>query len=1122
MPHANFVHLHTHTDYSLLDGACRIKDLAILAQKYNLPALAITDHGNMFGAIEFYKTMEDAGIKPIIGQEVYVAPKERTDRQAVEGVTSFHLTLLVKNEKGYKNLLKLSSAGWLEGFYYKPRVDKALLREHSAGLIALSGCLKGEVPYWIVKNNLQRAKDVADEFLSIFGQGDFYLEMMRLGLKENDIVNGELMEISNQLNIPLVATNDCHYIGKEDVEAHDILLCLQTHQEIDESKRLKFESHDLYFKSPEEMINLFSDHPQAIKNSLEIAEKCNLRLDLDSKNIRLPGYKLPPEYNSIEDYFSAVAEQGFKNRYPKPTKNAQERFEYELKTIKDLGYSGYFLMIRDIIEEAKKRNVPVGPGRGSAVGSLICYCLGITEPELDPIKYGLLFERFLNPDRISMPDIDIDIGDEKRDEVVNYITEKYGKDSVCQIITFGTMGARGAIRDVGRVLKVPYAVMDRLAKLIPFDSSITEALEIPDVAELISKNEELQKVVKIAIKLEGFARHASTHASGIVVAPGKLTDSLPLFKSEKDLISTQYSMECIEQIGLAKIDILGLRTLTVIEKTLQQINKKSTREIPPDDAKTFHLLKKGTTVGIFQLESEGMKDILRKFKPDNFDDIMAVIALYRPGPMGGATKERFIRCKHGQEKPTYLHPLLEQSLKETYGTILYQEQVMQVASQVGGFTLGEADILRRAMSKKTPEVMEAKKKAFIEGSAKKNVPENIANQIFDLIAPFAGYGFNKSHSAGYALIAYQTAYLKANYPLEFIIATLTSEAQDTDRIKLLLDECRKMKIEILPPDINHSKVEFTKENGQNPQSPEHSLGKIRFGFSALKNMGITAAQEVVDKQPFDSFADFLARVTPNRKTGESLIKSGAFDKIEPDRKLLMDVLNNKESSQLGLFLKPEKPEKTDEEWGKAELLSWEKEAFGFYFSGHPLEKYTDELAALNIMAIKDLGGRTAGEEITIGGVVIRKKVLKDRDMSFITVEDFTGTAEVVVYNNVFNVNTVEADEPLLIKGRISDYRDTTTIRAVKITELANIRKDFVKFIDIKINIIGLDDSYWTNLHKILESSPGECEVFLHLKAETDDESILKLENKINPTRNVFTKIRTLFGEEAVTLGISPV
>lgn len=1117
MPHAQFTHLHIHTDYSLLDGACKIKDLSNLAQKYNLPALAITDHGNMFGAIEFYKIMENAGIKPIIGQEVYVAPKSLSERNSVEGVNFFHLTLLVKNERGYKNLLKLSSIGFLDGFYYKPRVDKTALREHSEGLIALSGCLKGEIPYWITKDNVQRAKDVADEFVAIFGQGDFYLEMMRLGLKENDLVNGKLMEISTEMNIPLVATNDCHYISKDDVEAHDILLCLQTHQDIEESKRLKFESQELYFKSPDEMMTLFSDHPDAVANTIKIAEQCNLRLNLDSTTLRLPEYKLPEGYTSIDEYITKVAEDGLKQRYPTPTKQITDRLKYELDTIKTMGYPAYFLMIKDIVDEAKKRNIPVGPGRGSAAGSLVCYCLGINK--FDPVKYNLLFERFINPERISLPDVDIDIGDERRDEIVNHITEKYGKDSVCQIITFGTMGARGAIRDVGRVLKIPYAVVDRLAKLIPFDSSIADALELPEVASLISKTEELQKVVKIASKLEGTARHASIHASGIVIAPKKLIDSLPLFKSEKDIISTQYSMESIEKIGLSKIDILGLRTLTVIEHTLEQINKKSAKELPLDDIKTFNLLKKGNTVGVFQLESEGMKDILRKLKPEMFTDIVAVIALYRPGPMGGATKDSFIRCKHGEEKPKYLHPLLEKSLSETYGTILYQEQVMQIASQVGGFTLGEADILRRAMSKKTPEVMEEKKKAFIEGSVKKGVSEDIAAQIFELIVPFAGYGFNKSHSVGYALIAYQTAWLKANHPLEFMASTLTSEYQDTDRIKVLLDECKKMKIEILPPDINKSKLDFLPEKDKNRE--ERGTGKIRFGLAALKNMGKSAAAEIIEKQPFTSFVDFLNRAAPNRKTCESLIKAGAFDIMEPNRKLLMDTFNNKESSQLGLFLKPT-AEKTDEEWGKTERLLWEKEAFGFYFSGHPLEKYTDELAALGVTEIKDLGGRAVGEEISISGVVIRKKVLKDRDVSFITVEDLTGTTEVVVYNNIFNVNTLDSDEPILIKGRLSEYRETTSIRANKIIEMAKIRKEFISRIDITVNIMGLDENYWANLRKIFESSPGEYPVFLHLKDEAGDETLLKAGFKINPTRTVFGKIRTLFGEGAVTLGLSPI
>ncbi|MDD2889891.1 MAG: DNA polymerase III subunit alpha [bacterium] len=1105
MPHAHFVHLHVHTDYSLLDGACKIEKLAKLAQEYKLPALAITDHGNMFGAIEFYKAMENAGVKPIIGQEAYMAPKSRKDRQPVDGVSYFHLTLLAKNEKGYRNLMKLSSEGWLEGHYYRPRIDKEILREYSEGLIGLSGCLKGEVPYWIIKGNLNLAKQIASEYLSIFGEGNFYFELMRLGLEENDIANGELIKIGAELNIPLVATNDCHYLNQDDVEAHDVLLCLQTHSEKDDVKRLKFGSDKLYFKSPEEMIALFSDHPEAISNTLKIAEQCNLRLDLDSKNIRLPGYKLPEGYTSIEDYLTFIAKEGFNSRYPTPAKVIQERFEYELNTIKKMGYPGYFLMIRDIVDEAKKRNVPVGPGRGSAVGSLICYCLGITE--LDPIKYGLLFERFLNPERIAMPDIDIDIGDERRDEIVTYITERYGKDSVSQIITFGTMGARGVVRDVARVLKIPYPIADKLAKLIHPTSSIAEAIETPEVKSFVEKMEGIPHLIQIASKLEGLARHASMHASGILVAPDKLIDVVPLFKSEGDTISTQYSMESVEKIGLAKIDILGLRTLSVIYHTLEKINKKDPKEIPLGDAKTFNMLKKGHSIGVFQLESEGMKDILRKLKPENFTDIMALIALYRPGPLGGATKDSIIKCKHGEETPKYLHPLLEPILKDTYGTILYQEQVMQIASRVGGFSLGKADILRRAMSKKTPEVMEEQKKSFIEGSIKNNVPEKIANQIFELIVPFAGYGFNKSHSAGYALLAYQTAYLKANHPNEFMAALLTSEYQTTDRIKFLIDECKRMKIEILPPDINTSEVDFKVEGN-----------KIRFGFATLKNIGKNAAIEVMNKRPFSSFADFLARVTPNRKTGESLIKSGAFDSLDKDRKALMDILNNKTTSQLGLFFESEEKE-VDEEWNKAELLSWEKEAFGFYFSGHPLERYIDEIAAMRISTITDLATRSLGEEITIGGVVTRRKVLKDKEFSFITVEDFSGIIEVMVYNNVFDISAINADEPLIIKGRLSERNEIHSVKASKIIALEKIRKEFINKIDIYIDISGLEEKTLIDLNKILEASQGECEVYIHLTNEYDDEALLKSNLRIKPVRNVLLKIKTLLGEESVKLGL---
>ncbi len=1104
MPHAKFTHLHVHTDFSLLDGMCKISKLAELAKKYELPALAITDHGNVFGAIEFYRIMKKAGIKPIIGEEVYMAPGDLTERASVEGVSSFHLTLLVKNEEGYKNLIYLASIAYLKGFYYKPRIDRKILREHSNGLIGLSGCLKGEIPYWIRHGELDRARKLAEEYKEIFGEGNFYLELMRLGLHDNDFVDAELLKLSKELNIPLVATNDCHYPSKEDIEAHDILLCLQTRTDLDDPKRLKFDSKELYFKSPGEMIALFSDCPEAIENTIRIAEKCNLTLELDPTRIKIPKFPIPKGYSSADEYLESLAADGLKLKYPETTTAILERFKYEIDIIKRTGYSAYFLIVRDLIHASRERGIPVGPGRGSTVGSLICYCLDITK--IDPLRHNLIFERFLNLERVSPPDIDIDFCDERRDEVIEYIKEKYGEESVCQIITFGTMAARASIRDVSRVLKIPYPVADRLSKAVSFGSSIEESSELPDFKETVSAYPELKKVVEIAKRVEGIARHASTHAAGVAIAPGKLTDFVPLFKSSEGTVSTQYPMKSLELVGIPKIDILGLRTLAVIDNTLKQLNLK---EIPEGDTHAFGLLKKGTTVGVFQLESEGMRDILRKVKPENFKDIMAILALYRPGPLGGLTKEKFIRRKHGEEKVTYFHPSLEPVLKETYGIILYQDQVMQIASRVAGFSLGEADILRRAMGKKMHVLLDEKRKSFVEGAINNKVSEKVANEIFDLMIPFAGYGFNKSHSAGYALLSYQTAWLKANHPVAFMASTLTSEYGDTDRLKVLIDECRRLKIPVLQPDINSSEINFTVEDKS-----------IRYGLSAIKSLGKKAASECADNKPYKSFNDFITRVKISHKACESLIRVGTFDQFDSRRKKLLRQLDEKDSSQLGLFegkkLNPE-----EDEVGAAELLSWERESFGFYFSSHPLERYRDEIRAFSNSSIEEIDGKSVREEVVIGGIVVRQKHLPDKNITFLKVEDLSGSVDVVIFSDAATPPKIELEEGILVKGKISRRNEEKSIRALKITQLSGVRKHFVEWIDIKVRILGLEKDHLNELQKILTESSGDCNVFLHLLDEKKEEIVLRTKLKITPKRTLCSKVKKLFGEHSIKLGGTP-
>ena len=1116
MPRARFVHLHVHTDYSLLDGACSIGKLGDLASQFKLPALAITDHGNMFGAIEFYRMMEKRGIKPIIGEEMYVAPTSMKQKKTVEGISSFHITVLVKNEKGYKNLMKLSSLAYIEGFYYKPRIDKDILREYSEGLIGLSGCLKGEIPYYILKGNLKRAKEVAKEYLSIFGKGNFYLELMRLGLKDNDIVEEGLLKISEELSIPIVATNDCHYFTKEDSRAHDVLLCIQTGKDIADDKRLKFESNELYFKSPAEMESLFYDHPEAIENTVEVAEKCNLELELGTAKVHLPHYPIPKEYSSADEYLTHLAEEGLKTRYPKVTSEIKKRFYYELDTIKKLGFSGYFLIIKDLIDEAKSRGIPVGPGRGSAVGSLVLYSLGITQ--IDPLKYNLVFERFLNLERVSMPDIDIDFSDTRRDEILEYIENKYGEENVCQIITFGTMAAKAVIRDVGRVLKIPYSEVDRIAKAVPFGATIKEALTNPEFKAIIKAREEYKELLEIAQKLEGLARHASTHAAGIVITPGKLTEYVPLFKTPEGNIVTQYSMKPLEDIGLLKIDLLGLRTLTVIHNTKELLKQqgKELNDIPEDDKKTFDLLKKGETTGVFQLESPGMKDILRKTLPDSFTDLMAVLALYRPGPLRGLNKESFIRRKRGEEPVEFMHPLLEPILKETYGTILYQEQVMQIASKIAGFSLGEADVLRRAMGKKLMHIMDEKRKAFIDGALRNNVPEEIAKKLFDLMIPFAGYGFNKSHSAGYALISYQTAYLKAHHPLEFMAASLSSEMGDSGRINLLVNEARKMRIKILEPDINKSEYDFKPEDGG-----------IRFGLGAIKNVGKNTVYAIVEERnergDFKSIFDLTRRVNSRvlkKKALESLIKAGALSSIEKNRKKLLSSVSGDESQQTSLFTP--KKDAASIEYSLEELLAFEKEALGFYLSGHPLERYKDEFDALVNCKSTDIKGLTLGEEVVLGGIVVSKKKIKDRNgnpMAFVKLEDFDGEFEVTVFQDLYKRVSLEKGVATLVKGKVSLRDERKGIIASKIISFAEAREKFINRIDIYIRLLGLEEETIDKLKDYLSTSKGKCQVFLHLIDEGGDELVIRSKTiKVSPKKGLLSKVRKLLGEDSVKLG----
>jgi DNA polymerase III subunit alpha len=1146
---SNFVHLHNHTEYSLLDGACRIKDLVQQARAFHMPALAITDHGNLFGAIEFYRTAQDAGVKPIIGAEVYVAPTDRREKKIHAEIpeSSFHITLLCKDLEGYHNLIKLVTFGYLEGFYYRPRVDKDLLAQYHKGLIALSGCLKGEINYFLLNGKSERAKESAKIYQSIFGQDNFYLELTKIGLKENDFSIKELKEIGKEFNIPLVATNDCHYLKKEDAKAHDVLLCIQTGKKLTDKARLRFDSLEVHFKSPEEMSQVFAELPEAITNTREIADKCNLLLENIGKKFFLPAYPRPEGFNSDFEYLSHLAKKGLQEKYHRVTAALEERLQYELSVIHKMGFSGYFLVVKDIIDFARRQNISVGPGRGSAVGCLVLFTLGITD--IDPLRYGLLFERFLTTERISLPDIDVDFADNRRDEVINYIKERYGKENVAQVITFGTMQARAAVRDVGRVMDIPLPVVDRIAKLIPFGTPLAAALK--DSAELrsvINSKPEYQELWGISQKVEGLARHASIHASGVVIAPKPLTEFVPLYRSADENICTQYDMNSLDAVGLLKMDILGLRTLTVIEKTFellegdrglpQAVDKKT---IPLDDKKTYQLLQKAETVGIFQLESQGMRDILRQSVPDKIEDIIAVISLYRPGPLGMGISE-FIKRKRGETPVSYLHPSMREALEETYGVIVYQEQVMRIAGIIAGFSLAEADKLRRAMGKKIPEEMEAMRESFIEGAKKNRIKPELAQKIFDVISPFAGYGFNKSHSAGYAYLSYLTAYLKANHPQQFLIGAMTCEIGDQDKINKFVDEAKRMGIEVLAPDINRSQYPFTSEGN-----------KIRFGLGGVKNVGQAVCEKIVEERKkqgdYKTLFEFLRRTRDfaNRKAYEALIKAGALASIHPDRKFLFSRLDkelamasseriefaSRQTSFFGLVKDESKsepqPDTSDNEEGpltQKELLQYELDAFGFHFSLNPLENYRSEYERLTTYDSTNLNTVGDYEKVTIGGVITSKKLKRDKkgnEYAVISLKDFNGIVEVMVFNRLFEQTRqlLKIHECIFITGSVRAREDETRQIFADSVQPFSQCQDELKDLKIRIPSESLDNTLLEKIKEELENYPGNSEVYLELDEDNTKQKLIRLKDyKVTVSTPLINGLKELLGSDSVKLSNS--
>ena len=1094
MTHADFVHLHVHTQYSLLDGACLLDRLVEKAVRCKLPALAITDHGNIFGAIKFYNLCMKNGIKPIIGCEVYLTSGSRFDKEfKPNGDSNHHLILLAKDQQGYSNLIKLVSLANLEGFYYKPRVDKELLSEYSKGLIASSACLKGEIPSAIISGNMSKATKLADQYQNIFGKGNFYLEVMENGLDEQRVVNTQLIKISKDLDIPLVATNDIHYLEKEESYAHEALLAIQTQTNLADPNRFKFNSDTFYFRTPEEMKKIFKEIPQSIRSTIEITQKCNLTMDFSQ--MHLPHFPVPDGIND-DDYLKDLCQEKLKNRYPKTDKVVTERLAYELDTIKQTGFSSYFLIVWDLIKFAKESHIPVGPGRGSAAGSIVSYILHITD--VDPLAYDLLFERFLNPARISMPDIDIDFCYEKRCVVIEYVANRYGKDNVAQIITFGTMLARAVIRDVGRVMDFSYSEVDKIAKMIPYGAGqhidLRKALTLnPELADIYDSDNKVKRLIDVAMQLEGLSRHVSTHAAGVVISDKPLMDRVPLVRGAEGEAVIGFDMGSLEKTGLLKMDFLGLKTLTVISETVKII--KRTKGIDIDiitillnDKKTFSLLAKGNTIGVFQLESRGMRDILTKINATKFEDLIAVLALYRPGPLGSGMVDDFINRKRGRKSISYIHPKLESILKNTYGIILYEEQIMQIVAKLAGFDMARADLLRKAIGKKIPEIMEEQRQLFLDGCRKNNITLNIANQIFDLIDYFSGYGFNKSHSTAYSLISYRTAYLKSNYPVEFMAALLTSERNNTDKIVEYVNESGRMKIEVLPPDINTSFTNFTVTDDQN----------IRFGLMAIKNVGKAALENIIETRKggkFESIFDFSRQIDSrvvNKKVVESLIKSGAMDSFNLRRAQMVALLNKilnknvkkEDPSQLRLFSTPVDESVPDiEEWPLLQILSFEKALLGIYLTGHPLSSYSSLVNHLQREKIIHLWEHPRGRDVMICGVVEKVKNIttrrKGQRMAILKLEDETASIEAFVFPRLFEECSFYLREStiLVVKGKV-EAKDK--IPKILVSQVIPVEKvtDYIKSANISLVNNGIS---LNNLKSVFLNHKGETPVFFSFK-----------------------------------------
>jgi DNA polymerase III subunit alpha len=1186
---SDFVHLHLHSEYSLLDGACRIEELLDKAVELKMPAMAITEHGNMFSSVVFHDQARKRGINPILGCEVYVAPGDRRTKSGTPGETANHLVLLAETNEGYHNLIKLVSAGYTEGFYYKPRIDKELLAQHAKGLIGLSSCLKGEVATGIRTEQQQKAIGAAAAYRDILGKGNFFLEMQYQGIDEQQVVNAGLQPIAKDLGLDLVVTNDVHYLKNSDFKPHDILLCIGTGKTVNDADRLKYHGDQFFLKTAAEMARVFPDHLEAMQRTVDIASRCHV--DLSFKENYLPNFDVPAGF-TLDDYFEHIVRQGFEMRLPRLRElqttgllthtidEYERRLSYEIDMIKKMKYPGYFCIVWDFIRYAREQGIPVGPGRGSAAGSFVAYCLRITD--VDPIQYDLIFERFLNPERVSLPDIDIDFCERRRGEVIEYVTRKYGREQVAQIITFGTMKARAVVRDVARVMDIPYADADKVAKAVPpaLDMTLAKALEeSPPLKEMVQKDERVKELMTIAQRLEGMTRHASVHAAGVVIAPRPLTEFVPLYKSQKDEIVTQWAMKEVERVGLLKMDFLGLSTLTLITDCLAEIKRTEGIDldidaIPLNDDKTYKLFSDGQTYGVFQFESSGMRELLRKAKPERLDDLIALNALYRPGPLKSGMVDDFISRKQGKTEVKYELKQLEPILSDTYGVIAYQEQVMRIAAVLAGFTMGQSDVLRKAMGKKDPKVMAKQREAFMAGALKNGVNEKKAKKIFDLMEFFAGYGFNKSHSTTYAWVAYQTAYLKANFPSHFMSALLTIEAANTDKLAMYLGECRDLGIPILPPDINTSQLAFTVERGGaavkgcaigddaatavaqgfSPASSSPAAAvptpPVRFGLCAVKNVGEGAILSMLgvrrEQGKIDSLFTLCEQVDQrlvNKRPLESLVKAGAFDALAdgpvPHRRARLFAAVDKaiehgsrhqrdrQDGHVSLFgggdddaqaiPLPEAPA-----WTEAQQLAFEKEALGLYMSGHPLERFSEELKAFGAQRVADLTQSLA--DVWIAGIVSGLRPLKTKKgdrMAVFMADDIAGGLEVVVFPETFGKfgHHIAADAMLLVRGKFEKDDESARIVATELQPISMLKERTTREVVIHLQVPSR--TTLEALAELLSRHRGDRRVVLEVDTKKNGTPALRVRadvaQRVRPSEKLVEEVEQLCGAGSVEL-----